>query len=87
MEDYKWSTVSKKRNKLQQMITSPKTGHDSHIPEDKADALKWYNEGLPEDLENIVQKALRRSVFAPKPSQATRRPVDLAQWLYDPKQY
>lgn len=87
VEDYKWTTISKHKNKMQKLITPISTGHDEFIPLKELDALKWFNEPSPKELEELLQKAMCKKIMEVKTSQSTKKKVDLSQWLYDQSQY
>lgn len=87
VEDYRWSTASKVKNKMQTLLSPVETGHDEYIPDNQNDALEWFNESVPRELEDVLKKAMRHTIFEAKSSQKTKKRVDLNRWLYDQSQY
>jgi putative transposase len=83
VEDYKWSTASNINNKMQNLITPIISGHDEYIPIETNKALEWYNETIPQELESVLQKAMKRATFEAKTSRSTKKKLNLNQWLYD----
>ncbi len=61
VEDFRWSTISERSNKITKLIEAPKHGHDELLPESKIERLEWYN--TPNDVE--IDKNLRVGLRKP----------------------
>lgn len=81
VDDYQWSTISNIPNKMQQLITLPKNGHDAYIPIDKPKLIDWLNESLSCEVNEVIRYAMKRPSFEPKACKTTRKYLNLNQWL------
>jgi putative transposase len=62
VEDYSWSTISKRRHRLQRLVTPIKTGHDCHLDfENNHKLLEWLNEPQDKEAETRIANGLQRS--------------------------
>ncbi len=78
VEDYRWSTISKKHNKLSAYLSSPRFGHDSLIGDNKFEYIEWLNKNQNAEVEANIQRASRSPIFKVKEYSLSKKRLDLA---------
>lgn len=76
VEDYNWSSISNRKNKIYSLISEIETGHDEYLPKDPAQRLNWFNEPYDEKVKRQIFLALKRTDFHFKPTQSTKILID-----------
>ena len=82
VENYPWSTISKKPNKMTALIQSPSYGHDAELPPGLADRINWFNYQSPNELDRAIEMAMKRNTLEVKLNSKTRKKINLTQYLY-----
>lgn len=83
VEEYPWSTIYKNKGKMHELVEPITLGHAGQLPGCSADRLGWYNQGYEIEVDEVIRSGLKRSVFQPKPSQKTKKRIDLKSLLVD----
>lgn len=76
VEEYRYSTLSKKSSKMKTLMEPIGGGLSEFIPSSPQDLLHWLNEPTPKEIEVQCMRALKRSVFSFKPSRKTQKLVE-----------
>lgn len=81
VEDYHWSTITRRADKLKSLVTEISLGHSSCLPKKHLDRLDWYNEEMTDELELVIKQGLKRKELDFKTSQKTKKCLDLSRYL------
>lgn len=79
VEDYRWSTTSKKISKLHGFLSDPKYGHDAFVPKKLKEQWQWFNEPQDADLEEGIEMGFRKSTFKIRGYQKSKKRLDI-EW-------
>ncbi|MCB9085227.1 MAG: transposase [Bdellovibrionaceae bacterium] len=85
VEDYPWSSISKKGNKICRLITPLSLGHEEHLPTSTKERISWFNVPPPAEVDRVISQACKRSIFKPKTDHLTKKHPNLFAHLPTPR--